>query len=825
MSIVGYDSDLTETPWDGVEEWSDTPDTGPELNGTYDTQLGRMLELAQSNPAEVCSQVVRDWERQDPAMRRRKVFWDRNTLWLRGVRGVRAYPARQDMNEWRLYVPMGAMDTQPVLDRCDELCERVTAQLLADPPMPEPEPAHDTPMDRDAADFARRLLLQEAGTAGVNYQAKFRRAHKKAAVFGSGFTYTWVDPVGGGLHPALAREGVYLTPDGTETTNPADAAQVWWPKLRVDVLTGLNVRFLPDQCNGMEDADGAMVMFVRTLGQFKAQFESVRDASVDALMTMVNWRPEAMQWVLPWYQRLGYSTGPVYTADGAPGDESLVCAIARWEKVSPTNPKGCYVIVLGGAQGQLAHASTWSHEVTEQDGTTRTEPLDIPLAQIRQFDDTDGDDPYGYGMSQKIGPADEVRGTIVLGWLEHLDRFLRPNTFVPIGSTIQPEDLASRSGIPMFYNPNGGGVPTQEEIPPFDPNAKEFFDRATLYENDATSLQEAAQGVASASVTSGRQAAIIIQQAQQNLATLRQNLADGIERTWRIMLQQVRAFYDQPQRLKYVSDDGRYMERAWSGADLGATTDVKIAIGSFTMYHPQGKLDLAVQYSQLGLIDDPAEFKRIASGAIHPSLGVSDSPTIQRIRRQCAMWREGPPEGWVEQAMAHQQAMQAAMQQAQAQGMTPDQFDPAQFGVPPMPPSPFVRVPSDEEPKAAAQRHNELFRLTQSTEMERWPEPWGAALIAEYQAMRQAAGVLTMAEQNEAGQAAAQAASEAEAAQEAEKEKAMTDRELTTQAQQGVIDAQLQAQKVSLQQMVDAEKASAEQALQAANVRPMLSTF
>jgi hypothetical protein len=125
------------------------------------------------------------------------------------------------------------------------------------------------------------------------------------------------------------------------------------------------------------------------------------------------------------------------------------------------------------------------------------------------------------------------------------------------------------------------------------------------------------------------------------------------------------------------------------------------------------------------------------------------------------------------------------------------------------------------EPKAAAVRHQELFRITQSTEMERFPEPWNQTLLAEYEAMRQAAGVQTMQEQSEGQQQGMQAQVEAEANAETAKEQAMTERELATQAQQGEIDLTLQRQK-SLAELVKAERESARAEMERVGIVPTL---
>lgn len=756
-----YTAALAEPENEQVPKPANTPAEGNRYGGR-----GRLLELAQTNPAQVAKEITTEFERQDPACERRKVFWDVNTLQYRGIRGARAIPvAQQDRqwpDHWRLHVPLGSLETQPVLDRTANIVERVTAHLLADPPVPEPEPPTDTIEDRDAAEMTKRILIAESGTSGVNYLSKFRRAHQKAAITGSSFLYVWTDPTGGGqqpkrvqalptattlddatIDPETGQEAPpeflterFMGPEGMLVDDERQAEKQWIPKLKMDVLNAHAVRFLPETAAGIEDADGALILYVRTLGELKDRFPAVREMSDEQMMKLVGWRPKALKWVLPWFARMGYSTEPVLTKDGKVDDSTLVACLARYQVVSIANPKGSYFTVAGGEF--LLYSGEWMVTVEQDDGMVREEPRDIPLAQVRQLDDTDTDDPYGIGLVKKVGPADEVNGTIILAWLDYLDRVSRPNTWVPMGSTVEAEDLQNRLGLPLFYNAQHG-VPVFEQMRPFDVSAKEFFDRSQDYQNDASTLQETGQGLENSNAESGRSKALIINQVAQNMSTLRQNLADGIERAWRIMTQEVRANWDIPTLLKYTSEDGGYAVKEWSKADLRSTRDIKIAIGSFTQYTPQQKAQLAQFYASLGAIDDPDEMKRVLSAAVHPHMGLVDDPVVQRVRSQMSEWKDGPTPEFEMQYQQFKMAEQAATEAAAQRGMQEEVPRMLEMRGVQMPTGPFIRIPTDVEPKVAQKRHRELSRFAQTKAVNRYGPEWAEILHAECEMMRQAA--------------------------------------------------------------------------------------
>lgn len=804
----------------GFETGQEKPASTTQPDGNRYDELGRWLKLAQENPEQCVKEIVAEWDRQNPAFsRRRRPRWDCNLLWYRGYRGVRAYPESQDTSNLRLYVPYGCFDVQPVMDRTAELSERITAHLLSDAPVPEPEPADDTDEARDAAEFAKRVLDVVTGESGCNYLAKVRRAHTKASIYGSGFLLFWTDPHGAGLQPKrikahpsamtldqatidpttgqeiqdeslLQDRFVAKSPEGYEgppllTDNEAEAETQWRPALRCDVLTGKSVRFMPEDCTGIDDATGVLVLRATTLGKLKDMNPALRDAPPDRLQKIIDWRPEALKWSLPAFLRDTLTTLPA-NADGTPHDDSVCCTLSVYLKQNYTYQKGAYICTAGGCE--VVHAGTWMMQVDDQNGGAKEEPLDLPLSQIRQFDDVVGDDPYGYGLVEKVGPLDEVMGTITLGWLEQIDRFLRPFTWAPLGSPVQPEAMAVRTGEVLFYDA-GAGVPVQEVIPAFDPAAVEFFDRAKEQQNDVSTMTDTAQGTEDTSSVSGIAKQVVVQQSQQNAASIRQNLGDGIQRGWRLILQQIRAFWTVPQQLQFTTEDGAYKVKSWTRADLGSTKDVKIAIGSFTQQTPQGKINQLGMMLQMGQaigqpIVEADDVKRVASSAVNPVVGIQQSPVTERIRRQIREFKDGPQTGWVEQAqqVAQQNQMvgqqfQAAQQQAMAQGVDPATIPPPQL-LPP-PPNPFDRVPSDLEQRVAMIRHGELLRLTQSLAMKRWPPEWQNVALAEYEAMRHAAGIATIAEQQQAAMQQQQAQAQQEEgkeARDAEREDARSER-------------------------------------------------
>jgi hypothetical protein len=713
--------------------------------------LGPLLEEPDE---EKVARMVEDLLRQQASGRkRRRTIWQAHKLWFRGIRGVRARPKTEDMSDWQLQVPYGALDMPPVMDRAGELLERVVSHLLVDPPLPKAEPASDSDHDRDAAEVAERILTAESSESGFNLPALLRRAERKAGVYASSFIYAYVDPTGNGWRPmeilahpqaqtqddatldpatgAPAHEGAltlrYVAQGGQLTDDPNAAQRQWLPKLCFDVLTGNHVFFLPEDVTGIADAKGVGILSFMPLAEAKERFPAVQSMGEDQLRELIAWRPEQAKYVDALANRKRSDEAGTNEGDPIPAD-ARICTITVYYRSHAAYPKGAYLVVGGGKS--VLHRQPWTAmvETMGANGASKLVEhcLQIPLSQCRQLDDDVDDDPFGTALMAKLGPIDEVRSQIVSAWHEWLDMFLHPNVMLPIGSIVQPGQWAVRDGTPVYFNPQG--QPVIEDVPPFPGDGKEFLDRTTEAGNSATGLEETAQGVESPSSTSGIAKQIVVQQAQKNMSTLRANLADCTERLWRITLELMRAFYTIPQKTKYEGEDGSYRLQEWSRADLGSTKDIKIAAGSFTQLDPQQKqatLD-SMLMSPVPVID-PQEYRRLAASGVRPVIGFKDDPNLVRIRGQLAEWKDGPPDGWQPPAAPVDALGQPVMDPATGQP-APAAPDPA---------NPFADVrASDEEQDVATVRYQEMRRVLATAAYGKQAPEWRALFDAEYQRMR-----------------------------------------------------------------------------------------
>lgn len=773
---------------DGITRPSDGP--APDLS-PVERELGFILD--ELDDEKVAKHVVQLRKDQEMAMSRRRAVWKRNRWWREGRRFVRI-EKKQDYSGWTAKLPYGMGSMPPMPNKNDRLCRRLGNTLLVDKPYPDCEPGDDSNEALDAAEFATRYLVVKGSPSDLNFPKLCRSAFDKSCTYGSAFAWVTMDPGAGGhrprkmlAHPAATHRdnaledptagealGVpglalqaneddlqerYVRPDGYLSDDPADADLQWLPGPKVRLLTGLQVNFLPETARGMDDAIGIIITDITTLGAlrtlFPKRFARMEKEQVDELC---KWRPEHVEDLLPAYTKMPddqkFEDGP---RTGEYKDSQVVVTSTIYYERCAEYPYGCYAVI--GGQTLVLYRQKWTAKMPAplgpdgKPGAPKEECLRIPIAQDRCLDDDTTDDPYGVGISEHLGAADEISASALGFQVEHMFRAANPHLFIPQGSTVQPNQVLIRNSVPILTNPQG--KPEWEEVPALSNTVPDLREEMQQDQNDAIGLQQAAQGVEDPSVKSGVHAQAIIGEALKAVANMKDNLGDFYVALTEIVLEQTRAFSTVPQLLSYTGEDGAYKQREWSRTDFGTTTRVAIARGSFTMHTLAAKQQMANDQKTAGAIDTE-EYMELMAGNVAPTLGQQDNPYRMRVRRQIEKFLEGPTPEWMAQHAAIQQAAAAAQQAStlQAQGIPvpPPAAPPAPL------PTPFSNsLPVDFEPGPAKIRHRHLARTMASTRFERLPQPWQQAFEAEYLAMKNAAGIMTVPEIQKA-QAAAKAA-------------------------------------------------------------------
>lgn len=782
--------------------------------------------LLDEDEKKVAEWIEREVSRRSRAMDRRMVWAKANRAWRQGLRFVRV---KERLDEAQIYVAPSSGKEPPTPNKADQLVRRIVATLMVDPPAPDCVPASGDELDRDAAEFSTRALEHELERMG--YLAKHEDALDKSFTYASAFEYFCVDPYGDrqpvevlANNAALSIEpdprvnpltGMvegpfikkFVREDGSLTESKGEAKQQWVPRIRMEVLSAPHVHFLPEYCEGIDDAEGVICCYPTTLGDLKGKFEKEDEPwSTDIVRELANYRPPKFEDLLPRFMDRGSVTDTSRWRDGVPPDDQVCFPFITYMERSATYPMGAYLLTVG--KSRVLHRDEWKVEVTDQQERTRTEALPIPIAQVRNLDDHQDGDPYGTTVTKKLGQMDEMRALQIGAWLEFLDRFNHPREYLPLGSIIQPDDLNSRDGRPILYNAEAG-KPEFEQIASFPAEAVTMLQFITA-EMDAEANLTGAQGQTSANITSGYQQRQVIEQALVGLSGIKRNADSAFTRGGRIILSLMR-FFTVAQRMGYVSEAGRYKEDEWTAADLGSTRDVKIRRGTSTMMAPSAKQALARDELEVGTkAQDPQAYqtyRRALASNADVLTGAQDDPIRTRVRAQIHEWEQGPDDE-VKEAEMPAPAPGPTDEMGQpivdpATGAPMPAVDPATGAPVPPPVHPMVEaarrlfgvLPIDAEPLNARVRHEELSAAMAGARFQKHPPEWQTGLVEAYETARQAAGVQTLAEQAQAAQQAAQAQQQAKAQEEVNK----TQAKMAAKTQEHEMERQLREQDSELE--------------------------
>ena len=723
--LIGSDDELESPPRQSEQEVQpEAPTYGDE------PEAGELLSLPEPEAAKRLLQIFID---QHDLYRRPLLEWEVNRRRRQGEVNVWVAKTR-DQASYQIWVAPGAGygPGVAVLNKSDRLCTRLASYLYTDPAEPDVEPKTGSDEDRDSADLYRRVIEDEQSEAKLNDFATQRREFDiSASCTGSAFLRYYIDPTRGGRQPievmaspqadtvenALQNPetGVpwgdellyrYVRADGALTDTAAEAATRWVPGLARDCVPAEGVRFCPPRSDVWE-ANGVITCQYLSWREVVRRHPdlagntTVRDAAV-------KYRPAEMKHVLPWLN--GKRSEPKVKE----ADDRLVLYTCGYFVTCSEYPEGAYLHLVGE---HLIERGPW---ILVRSGVK--ERLDLPITQLKQFDDDLT--PMGRGLMHVFGPSSEFRAHLVGVVSDLLDWHINRKVYVPVHSTFNPKSatLALQRYIPI----NPQGEPKTEDVPEIPDSVPFLWNLTNSEMDDASTLQQSAQGVETPDAQSGRAKLAVISQVHAGLSGMRDNAVRAYERSCRIIGQLVSKYYTVPQIMEWVGEDGQYKVKRWLGTDLGSVRDVRIKQGTFTMMSHMQKMEAAQSFIAAGLAL-PEELQDVVRSGLKAQVGLQDDPHLERVRRQVSRWEQGP--------------------QTQPPPLPPQPVPDPMTGQLMPPPNPYaeelVRIfddrPCDSIPAIALMRLREFGRAMARAKYEKFDPAWRAGLMQAFEQARFAA--------------------------------------------------------------------------------------
>lgn len=695
--------------------------------------------LLADDEEKACLRALRMWTEQNDRYRKGELEWEVLQRTREGETNVWVVSGKdQDMNRWTIWTPPGMRGKAPVpaINKADRLCGRVTSQLFSDPAVPEASPSGAEDEDRDAAEVESRILMDLDDESDLGDAQKNRRAFDLAHATGCGWVAYRISPTAGGLKPVEVEAGAgaqsvddatvdpmtgapwpelgqrYARADGMLTDDEPEAARKWHPGIVSEVLHPRHVRLWPTSALDIWGARRVIEAGYKPFAELEhlwPELSEVGDAEV-----LTKERPDQTERLLP--------KGWKKTKTPKDPADRLCFYLVVHGLPEVDYPEGLHFVMVG--EKTMVRRGNWQAVINGQ----RTK-MDLPYTQHIQFPG-DPESPVYNGTMRALKGGNEARAMMVGAVTDIADRNANLKTFVPTTSTYQGKEtmLGFLTHIPI----NPGGEPRREDPMPVPPEFVKLIEFWGNEMDDASSLQQAGQGLETADAASGRAKLAVLSQVHAGLSDIRQNAERAITRGWRVKSQLVRAYYETSRLVKWMGPDGSYKVERWQGSDLGSSRDIRIKPGSFSMLSPMQKAERALSLMQVpGLIDSPDSLRESVFGAVGAEVGWRENPHLMHVRRQIHEWEKGPDDG-------------QAVPVPQAPPMAPDPYTGQMVPMgPPPPPGPdaramaiFAPLPCDTQNDIAALRVRELGRAMASSTYAGMDPVWRGALDAAYEAMK-----------------------------------------------------------------------------------------
>lgn len=687
---------------------------------------------------------------------------------------------------WVAKLPYGVTRERSASTPCkaDDLCNKVTAAILADPAKPNPIPHINAESAEQAGKLSTQFLTELMGESGLNWSALHSWALDVALTCASSFLHYDVDPTGGGYQPkqllahpeAMDPANPLIGPDGQPTPDPVlryvsaggpptpeaphgtpaqfvtDAAQaerVWLPKIVCERIRREQVRLFPPTAD-IETAGAVILVLWSTVQDAMRRFpDTVGKMSGSQLATLASWRPSfGGDYAVPYMMRAGLADGQSGPSVEEVGSYSpLLQRRMFWYRLyikgkTKDYPKGYWLDISGHDGGTVLQERDLEFQVTLPVGGTTMRCRDIPVEQVRPLQDIEGGDPMGWPFISRVAGTSDAEQMLYASYQDAIAARLNPHVFIRSTAAVDDEDWADRS-VPIILNPSDP-EPTYENFSPLPGEFLPMIDNLDAKMDSAMAVGETGQGLETNTSVSGIAKQISVQQADRNLSLMLASVNASQTRGWRICLQIAQAEFTVPQLMEYTGEDGSAETSWWTGQDFAGVDSVGIEPGTGTMRTPEGKANL-VGFAQAQGWLDAKKGATIGLAGITRELGLPPDPTEQAIDRAIGVWLKGPPEGWEDEYNAYAQEQQALAPQlaeynqlaslAQQSGQ-PMTAQPPQGQVP-APFTPFVPKVNDSEPRVAEMWVEKLSETMMGPEYSAQPKPWQEQLDQRYLQMRQ----------------------------------------------------------------------------------------
>lgn len=244
--------------------------------------------------------------------------------------------------------------------------------------------------------------------------------------------------------------------------------------------------------------------------------------------------------------------------------------------------------------------------------------------------------PYGYSPMFDIYPIQEALNSTYSTIMSNQSAFGVQNLWVEQGSDI---DINSLEGALNIITGKKKPEPLQMTATP-----KEIFDFLGMLEQAAetvSGINSVTRGNPEASLKSGTALALVQSMSIQFMSGLQQNYVKLIEDVGTSLITILKDFAKTPKTIALVGKNNQYLLKEFTGDDINSITRVIVNVGNPLSKTAAGRVQMAEQMLQMGLIKDPKQYFQVITTGEIETMYESDMNELLLIKRENEMFLEG----------------------------------------------------------------------------------------------------------------------------------------------------------------------------------------
>jgi len=244
--------------------------------------------------------------------------------------------------------------------------------------------------------------------------------------------------------------------------------------------------------------------------------------------------------------------------------------------------------------------------------------------------------PYGYSPMFDIFPIQEGINSLYSTILTNQSAFGVQNLFVKNGSDLNINSLEGALNIIM-----GNEKPEALQLTATPPEVFKFLEMLISAAETVSGVNSVTRGNPEASLKSGTALALVQSMSLQFISGLQNNYVKFVEDIGSGLINILQDYASTKRTVSVVGKSNMYMVKEFDKDDINAISRVVVSVGNPLARTTAGRVQMAEQLLQMGLITNPKQYLQIINTGEIETLYEGDFKELMNIKRENEFLMEG----------------------------------------------------------------------------------------------------------------------------------------------------------------------------------------